>query len=266
MKETIDATARKYKTRFWALLIAGVGIAIIICANLLIPEASVRSIIVNIGGVIITTSLLSFLWDVAGKHALTQEVLGHVGLKQEIVKSGITSAHTKIGDVPMQDLISKSRDIQLFVAYGSTWLSNNETAIQALANRRGRSLTAIFPDPTDEQTVLSLASRFTLSPEQIREKIKDGATRLLSLQIDKKATISIRFYKGQPTHSFYKFDDTYVAVLYNHQRKRADTPILITKNGSFADFIKSDFSAILNDSYEIKNLHNLDSYTSGTQK
>ena len=151
----------------------------------------------------------------------------------------------------MQDQIKTSKNIQLFLAYGSTWLSNNEMAIRTFADRRGNSLTAVFPDPSDTITVNALAQRFSMDSLTLEKKIRESVSRLKRVKADARASISVLFYSGQPTHSFYRFDDKFIAVLYNHQRSRAESPILVTMGGTFADFIRNDLDTLISHSRKV---------------
>lgn len=207
----------------------------------------------NLSAVALTTGGLGFLWDFAGRRSLIREVLDHVDLSEEVVRAGITKAANSVEQVPWVDLFAGSSTIKIHLAYGGSWIGNNAASVRKFAQNKRNRLDLFLPDPEDEVIVASLAHRFARDPAVVRSRILEAASEMLDLAKSATGTIKVHFRTGQPTHSFYQFDQKFVLVLYPHTGIRTtETPFLILENGTFASFVKADFEALRGQSTEVE--------------
>lgn len=200
----------------------------------------------------LTTGALGSLWELVGRRNLVREVLHHVDLAEEVVDVGITQVLEDVSRAPWTELITSSKTIKVHLAYGSSWFSNNSASLRKFAEAKGHELQVFLPDPGNDLIVDSLASRFERDAEVIRERIWEAVTEVRRISKTGKGTIQIYFRSGQPTHSFYKFDEKYVIVLYPHTGIRTTlTPFLLLQKGAFAKFVETDFEALPAKSREV---------------
>lgn len=236
-------------------VLAGVGLTGLVLVAWLLPvdkNPVWYPLLSNLSGVLLTTGGLGFLWDLAGRRNLIREVLHHVDLAEEIVDAGITKVAETVERAPWSDLIASSTVIKIHLAYGGSWFSNNTASLRKFAQNKQSRLDVFLPDPEDEIIVASLAHRFHRDADVVRRRIREAAAEVHSLSGTANGVIKVHFRSGQPTHSFYQFDERFVLVLYPHTGVRTtETPFLVLEKGTFASFVKTDFAALKSQSKEV---------------
>ena len=180
------------------------------------------------------------MWDLRGRRDMIDEVLARVELRSDLEVTGLQRASMDWRIVPWSELITEAKEIDVFIAYGSTWLSTNSTELATFAKQRRNKMQYILPDPEDETAMTVLAARFEYTPEVIKQKIYESARTVAKISRDGSADIRVRFRPGAPTFTCYRFDNTVVVTLYTHQVGRGAIPTLVLEGGTISEFFKND--------------------------
>lgn len=212
---------------------------------------SLGLVIQQVAALLIATGALAILWELRGKRDLVDEVLAKVGVADDVKETGIFRASMDWRVVPWSDLISNAREIDIHIAYGSTWLSTHSKELKDFSLKRGRRMRYLLPDPDDPETMSVLASRFDKTPEIIQGRVREAAKDVAELSRQGRADIRIWYRKGAPTFTGYRFDDTYVVTLYQHRTERTPVPTLMMSGGSFGKFFSEDLESIVRQGFEV---------------
>jgi hypothetical protein len=244
-------------TNLWTVLIAILVVAAGVIAlalsagwNWLDHHSTAEKVIEDLGGLLITTGGLTLLWDLRGKRDIIREVLAKVEVSSDVQVAGVQRASMDWRVIPWSDLINSAKSIDVFIAYGSTWLSTNSTELAEFAKRKGK-MRYILPDPDDAVAMSVLAERFDYTAEIIKSKIEESARFVAKLSRDGSADIRVYYRRGAPTFTCYRFDETVVVTLYQHKVSRGAVPVLVLKRGTFNDFFTADLTEIVKQSREI---------------
>lgn len=252
------ATGAERITNLWTLLVSGLIVVAGLSALWLVTavtwfehHSTTKVLAEQLAGLLITTGGLALLWDLRGKREIMQEVFAKVGLGGDVASSGLQRASMDWRTVPWRELIAGAKEIDVFVAYGSTWLSTHSTELTEFAKNRRHKLRFILPDPDDSVAMAVLAARFDYTPEVIRAKVEEAARTVAKISRDGNADIRVWYRPGAPTYTCYRFDGRVVVTLYQHKVGRGAVPTLVTEQGSFTDFFVGDLEAIMKQSREI---------------
>lgn len=241
-------------TAILALLVVLLGVLALVLAataDWISSDSAKQAVAEQLGGLLITTGGLAFLWELRGKRDIIREVLAKVEVSADVEATGLQRASMDWRVVPWSHLIANARSIDVFIAYGSTWLSTHSTELDVFAKQRRNKLRYILPDPDDQTAMDVLAERFDYTPEIIRSKIEESARAVAKLSRDGAADIRVYYRRGAPTFTCYRFDETVVVTLYQHRVARGAIPTMVLGAGSFNDFFASDLSEIVKQSREI---------------
>lgn len=248
----------KLLTNLWTVLIAAavvlVGLLLLWWSNVdnwFDERAGAQALIQQFSGLLITTGGLALLWDLRGKRDIMREIFAKVELSADVQSSGLERASMDWRVVPWTELIKGSRQIDVFIAYGSTWLSSNNTELVEFSQKRGNKFRYILPDPDDDLAMQALAERFDYTPEMIKAKVNEAAKAVAKLSKAGKADIRVWFRKGAPTFTCYRFDDKVVVTLYQHKVGRGPVPTFVIDGGTFKSFFEGDLQAIVSQAREV---------------
>lgn len=237
------ARVTNYKTLLYAGGVVLTGILVLWLSTGLgwfDSHSTAKALAEQLGGLLVTTGGLAVLWDLRGRRDMINEVLARVELRSDLEVTGLQRASMDWRIVPWAELITEAKEIDVFIAYGSTWLSTNSTELATFAKQRRNKMQYILPDPEDETTMAVLAARFEYTPEVIKQKIYEAARSVAKISRDGNADIRVRFRPGAPTFTCYRFDNTVVVTLYTHQVGRGAIPTFVLGAGSVSDFFRSD--------------------------
>lgn len=246
-------------TNLWTVLISivvvVVGVVVLALSagwGWLDKHESTQSVAEALGGILITTGGLAILWDLRGKRDIIREVLAKVEVSSDVEVTGIQRASMDWRVVPWSELIGQAKSVDVFIAYGSTWLSTYSTDLAEFAKHRGNRMRYILPDPDDSTAMAVLAERFDYTAEIIKSKIEESAQAVAKLSRDGSADIRVYYRRGAPTFTCYRFDDTVVVTMYQHKVARGAIPtIVMGPRGTFRDFFASDLEEIVSQSREV---------------
>ncbi|MDN3496780.1 hypothetical protein QL996_12640 [Planococcus sp. APC 4015] len=205
----------------------------------------------QLGGLLLATGLITFVWDLVGKRAFAAEVLSKTQLRADIVTSGLERVTEHyLQDVEWEGLFATSRQLDIVVAYASTWRNTHRARLQALASKKNGRLRVFLPDPDDLETMAVLSRRFKMTVPQLQEKINEAIEDFQSFGVAGNVEVYLR--AGDAVFSCYQFDNQSVMTLYSHsQERRGSVPTFLVGAGLISDFIASDVEAIHSQSRKI---------------
>lgn len=245
-------------TNLWTVLVAaGVVVAGVVALALsagwgwLDGHTTTQTVLEQLGGILITTGGLAILWDLRGKRDIIREVLAKVEVSSDVEATGLQRVSMDWRVVPWADLLGAAKSVDVFISYGSTWLSTYSSELLTFASQRGNKMRYILPDPEDAVAIAVLAERYDYTPEIIKSKILESARAVAKLSRDGAGDIRVYYRRGTPTFTCYRFDETVVVTLYQHKVARGPIPTFVLGRGTFKDFFASDLTEIVSQSREV---------------
>jgi hypothetical protein len=213
----------------------------------LAEHKAVQSLIRELGALFIVAILLGGVWELVGKRAFAREVLETARTSADVETAGVTRIGTNyLTDPDWADLFHNVRELDVFLAYGSTWRNTHLSHLHKLASEPGGKIRVFLPDPEDPATMSTLATRFAYTQDDLQSRIEDARKSFAEMVVPNGATIEVYFRPGDRLFSFYRFDSKAVITLYNHTGTRATVvPTLVfERGGSLYAFIEAEIRAI----------------------
>lgn len=204
----------------------------------------IPSLLGQIGGLLVATGLITVAWELFGKRAFAAEVISKTQLRSDIVNSGLERVTDRyLQDVEWEQLFESSSQLDIVVAYASTWRNTHRLRLERLVKRKNGRLRVFLPDPNDVETMSVLSKRFKMSAAALQQKVNEAIDDFREL--DKHGDVEIYVRAGDAVFSCYQFDHRSVLTLYSHaQERRGSVPTFLVGNGVLRDFVGSDIDAI----------------------
>lgn len=147
---------------------------------------------------------------------------------------------------------SKSKKLDIFVAYGQTWRNIVARQLISFAKCPENKMRVYLPDIGDPDTLRPLAWRFGIGVDRLKEKIRDARDFYEGISVPGGARVEIYFRCGEFLFSAYRFDECSVVTFYSHTRTRASAPpALVCGAGSVSDFLDEQFKVIHQESRRV---------------
>ncbi len=258
MRRDIDSTLAEkitnYSTVLLALLGVVLGLALMVVAaswDSLASRDWQRSLVNELGGLLVVTGGLSVLWDLRGKRDLIREVLAKVRVSSEVQAAGVVQMTMNWMDIEWDEHFKSAHEIDVFISYGSSWRKLHWPRLQEFTAKKRNKLRIFLPDPKDESTMKVLAQRYDYTPEKIQASVLEMAHEMATLSGPDSADIRVYYRAGDPTFTCYRFDETVLVTLYSHKRQRGSVPAIALTDGTFKDYFLAELEAIHGQSVEV---------------
>jgi hypothetical protein len=209
-----------------------------------------QTLLQNVGSTLFVAGAITLLWELVGKRAFLDEVLAKAGVSKEVSFAGILRITDSFHqDVDWKSYFQSVQKLDIFFAYGRTWRNAHIHELRTLLGREGARARVVLPDPEDKQTMEELARRFSYTPDQLVELIREAERDFKGLRGQagtRGAELSIWFLPAAPHFTFYRFDRIAVLALYTHRRERAPVPTFVCEmGGTLYDYIRKEFDAMI---------------------
>ncbi len=256
MRQAEVLTRLKASTNTVVLLTAGVGCvvgALLLWVGTGIPSVAGQSVTTNIGGLVIATSVLAFLWELAGKRAFTAEVLATANLSTDVVRAGIQRVTNQyLEDVAWGELFEDANKLDIVVSYAGTWRNSHRRRLEQVANRSNARIRVFLPDPDDELTMRVLADRFSMTTTELQGKVREAIRDFGQFAVEGRADLRVFVRSGDAVFSCYRFDSRAVLTLYSHGRvRRSSVPTLVVHEGDLFSFVYEEITSIAEQSRQV---------------
>lgn len=174
-----------YGIAAFAVVFGGIGLALIVVASFDDFWKSMKwlqSLCNNLGGLLLTTFLITVFWELLGKRLFLDEILHKAGISKQIENAGIADVHPSFQQFTgWKSLFNSCSEVDIFFSYGHSWRSNHREELKSFLSINKNSLRVILPNPEDKLTVDDLARQFGLSREQVESKINEAIVDFKSM-------------------------------------------------------------------------------------
>lgn len=208
-----------------------------------------RSVVNDLGGLLVVSAAVSMLWELYGRRAFLDELLVKMDISNDVSKAGIVgfSESFTVSNIDWDSLFKNSRNIDIFFAYGRTWRGSNSERLTTFLKRSNVRLRLILPDPENTGVVAELARRFNAAPGDVENRIRESARDFLEFSKSPRGSaVEIWYVPVAPLFSYYLFDNSAVLTLYTHRKKRTSVPaFLLTKEGSLYKYLMEEHNFLL---------------------
>jgi len=248
----------KESTSAWvlvgSLITLAIGIGLLWGSESLENRPILRSLSVNMGGLIVPSVALGVVWELLGKRRFVEEIFETASVSEAVrsAKVSVITTHFQEG-VDWTHLMEGARELDVFVAAGRTWRSRLDSSLKSIASRSNAKINVILPDPTKPEVIKELARRFGSTEENVRQNIEDAEKYYRDLALKSalaKGGMRIWHFDDAPVITFYRIDFTYVLATYRHFGL-GDVPTFVChKGGSLATFVDEQIQNMLSKNNE----------------
>jgi hypothetical protein len=237
-----------------AVLAFFVGCVLLVCSeatDFVSSRVWLKAVVANLGGLLIASVSIAFLWEIFSKKALLDELLAKTQLADEVREaglSGISLSPLRGPDFPT--FLKEANKVDIFVVYANTWRANFEQELRLLARKPGARVRVFFPDPANTSLMTELAIRLgSPNAAAMKQKIEVAIAEFRGIFNTKEnpgLDFSVWVHKQAPLYSFYRFNNVAVVTLYKHSYGRGDAPTMIAqRGGSMYSFLEADVDAMI---------------------
>jgi len=208
---------------------------------------------------VIASVLVGMYYDNSIRVQLTDEIIGKIKLKDEIIKSGITSYYSNFGAIDLKKYFAEAKKVDIYVNYANTLFNQIGDTIEIFLQTKKREIN-IYLLSEDNKFIQGLGAHWGYNDSgsdetQIKTKIASSIALLiktctqLKSKNKLKAKITISKLNRHPVfYSFYRFDDIIILVPSKLVQSKNFRPLaFIAENGEYEDDIYKKCSKELED-------------------
>lgn len=207
---------------------------------------ALQPVVNEVGALLIVSVALGVVWELVGKRAFSREILETARVAADVEDSGLVTLGSRFTNSPDWDhLFREANNLDVFVAYASTWRHTHADKIRDLLRRGGR-VRIYLPDPADSINIAALAERFQTTPTELINRISTAAREFYELGDGLRGSINVLHFAGDPVFTLYRFDHVAVIAFYKHRRGIVDfIPTIVCRAGGWLyEFAESELDAI----------------------
>ncbi len=209
-----------------------------------------HSILIEIGSLLLVSSITSLIWEIWLKRNFLDEILAKISLKKDMTKTGIlniTKSFKQIEDIVWKKYFNSVKEMDLFFCYAYTWRNHFSEEFTELAQKQGFKLRVILPNPDSSLVVNSLAQRFNYQPDHIVDRIKDALDFFKRIKNSYNTDIELWLIDEPPVHSLYRFDNEMIIATFKHRKvKEISVPAFICNNsGTIYHYYLEEFEDLM---------------------
>jgi len=236
-----------YKTGIIVLIAFSVGIVLIYFSDS--QEGDILSIIGSeLGGLIIVSFGISFIWELFAKRNFLEEILEKMNIKKDIHDTRIiriTDSFRKITDDEWHKFFENLTELDIFVCYARTWIKNRLDDFEQLKIKKKCKIRIVLPNINNKRTITELSKRFKYGEDKLKEYISDTLKSFKDLKKN-GLNITIKEINEPLLYSTYRFDDKIIFAAFTHRDKVSVPALIFKKGGSLYEYYKDEFEVIIN--------------------
>ncbi len=211
-----------------------------------------RELLKSIGGNVVFIGLVSFLWEIFSKRAFVEETLALANMTAQLKNAGIEQVTTEyLSELQWSEWLRAPQKVEFFFTYARTWCNVNSVCLGEIVRMRNRTVHVMLPDPGNPQIVSELARRFTSTPQEVENAIKETKAffEKLGSRSGEGTVVEIRFAPAPPLFSMYLLGDRAVFSLHSHQSRKGYVPTYVVKHGGLMfGYLEEEYSFLWNSS------------------
>jgi len=240
------------RTILGTLLVCGGGLALVAASEyilwLKVQHPATGEMAKELGKVLFVTGGIALLWELWSKRSFAMEVLVVAHLSEQIKNAGLVDLPVNYNRVDWGGLFATAKEIDVFFAYGSTWVKTNIDNLRTFAATAGNVIRVVVPDINNQVLLEQLAARFATDTSTIKSRINETLGELRTIfRNGTKAKLQLLAHNVSPVFTLYRFDQTMVLTLYTHRKIRLTVPVFVIKHGTLYDFAHQEFEAIISE-------------------
>jgi hypothetical protein len=252
MKQTTNIAQDRtnYLVYLIAIIVSALGVLLIYWASpgeWLGSRQPLTTILQALGITLLTSVSIGLLWELFVRRTFLEELKMRIGIAGDIDAAGLIGFTDHFYESPeWESYFTKSNQLDIFFAYGSTWRNVNEGNLRVFV-KKGGEIRVVLPNPDDTNVMNELARRFSYSLEEMVSKEKEALVFFESLKrLKDDAKVKIWLTSKAPLFTFYRFNSTIILSLYNHRPGRGGVPTFIaSEGGKLYDNIILEFDSMI---------------------
>jgi hypothetical protein len=241
------------RTILGGLIVAAIGALLLVLSIAWPPittHPALQAVLREFGALFVASVAVAVLWELSSRRALLAEMLAETKLVEEVETTGLSGVSAEWhGKIDWGGLFDSSDRFELLFAYGRTWRNTYRDALEKFASRKNVRATIVLPDPDDPRVVEELARRFSQTPEQLAQNVREAQQDFITVfnrAGDARRKLSIWFIPLAPVWSYYRFNGGAVFTLYKHKPGREEVPTFtVKKGGTLYTFFKKEYDALV---------------------
>ena len=250
--DTLDVLVERARTNGRALLIllglvlAGAAILVAGEHNSDAHQPIWRAVLLSVGGLLVASATLAFVWELVGKRRFAQEVLAAAGVAADVRLAGLRAiSDDYVGVVDWPEHFRQSMEIDLLVSWGATWRKRYERQWVEWVEQKNVRLRVMLPNADNSALVEHLAKRFMKDPGYVQDHIEESRDFYLGLtrSAGPGATVDVRYLDRAPVWGYYRLGATVVATLFPASTKSTPgVPAMVFETrGQVGQFFQDQF-------------------------
>lgn len=258
--KTYLAKLNEHKVMIFALSSFLVGFVLLLVASKDYGQQTsfeyYRPVVRDLGSLIMTTGMISGVYELLMKRSFSEEILGKVNLSKDVSNSGLIqltfNPKEMAGGILWSDLILNSKRIDVFFVHGIGWRLNNEQFLIDAGKKKGVLMRFFLPNFNNDENLNQISLRYNKSKGTLKKDIITSAKQFSELKKGTKANIEVRLTDFAPPHSMYCFDDIAIIAFSSSGNRKTFVPHFIgtskTAGPSIFSFVDHEFEELINKS------------------
>jgi hypothetical protein len=237
------------RTMVLALVVLGAGSLLLFISHQLSAHANWQALARDFGSLFVTIGCVTFLWELAAKRALVDELLATTNLTESIRSTGVMALAVHwYNDIPWGRLFADAEHVDLFVAYGVSWRGILGGELEKFAARSGTSCRIILPDPDNAEVMKAVATQFGRTEQSIHTRVTEGAVDFVTMlsRPGSQAKHEVWYSSKPPMFSFFIIGNSAVITLYKHNSAQTNVVgLVVRREGAFYKYLEKELSALV---------------------
>ena len=199
------------------------------------------------GELMMGSSAIAILWELFVRRAFFEEVLEATNTSVSVVEAGLAEiTFDFLEKIDWKSLLDNALTVDTLFSWAAGWREINSTRIRTIASSGSGRVRIVLPDPTNDDTMATLAQRFDEPIADVRMRIQSALDSFLALKGEFGGRIRVWTVDFPHTFSAYLIDTTAIFALYSHQRREVSVPAFVCKRpGNLYRYIRADFDSIV---------------------
>lgn len=221
----------KYKVFVLVPIILSVLFGLLYLNSIYVDNEIVSTILV----IIATSIIVGIINEYYLKKTTMDQMANIYNLKLSIIRSGVIDVYSCIDDITYRNyFINAKKNIDIVHSYGLSWTENKFGLLEDICKRKGMIIRVVLLSPHNS-LIEGLPMQYgSDSLKQLYEKMNETLglwKKLYKITQKSGAKLDVYYHYGNPTNSYYKFDNKIVCVAnsVSHSGTVKNLPVVIWK-------------------------------------
>ncbi len=191
-------------------------------------------LLTHTGSFVIASVAIALIFQFWQMRGLLEELLSATRWAEQIEASGISGFSTNFHDSVQWDKFfdrKRSNRLNIMFAYASTWRNAHQQHLEEFLSDGQTKVEVVLPDPEVTVIMEEMAFRFSMSVNELKNKIHDAFLFFKNLGDNTPGEVRIYYIPRALTFSFYRFNNHVVLASYRHRPTRGSIMTLTAERG-----------------------------------